>query len=425
VTSIAVLSARFFLDLHPSSSIAQEYEEELVRSHLRIIYSVSRHRGVIATGTSSEPLIAEAAAEIMHYPLDGTDTPYMNTWKLLVQFVDGGLVAQGTIGELIGRALSIFAMDDAIHASTDLRELKYQTPVTVAAYYQNLLTDEAWQTLRRSVPANRARLSEESGTKTFEEAFAGAYFHFSHYGKANDSKPMNNHYAWALWLRGTALLFQHNQELTDRAFPIFFSHLGTVSPKSISLELNQDKTGHSMNPSTVAVQSAEALDLFSGEHRLPYIAAVHCYALTTDEGIFVTTPRTHAPPTRAHTGVDQEAPRYQIDFRGLAAYRKVTEGMAADIRRLIDRSKNELFIHHPRDYGQRLLRQMLPVHDGHADSKVWFSGERRAETAGRTPPPPPPPPTQGGKAAQGSKRRSASQRNDPGPSTKKRKSNRR
>jgi len=47
---------------------------------------------------------------------------------------------------------------------------------------------------------------------------------------------------------------------------------------------------------------------------------------------------------------DQEAPRYQIDFRGLDAYGIITEDIRAAIRRMIDRSKNAVFINHPRKY---------------------------------------------------------------------------
>ena len=109
----------------------------------------------MVTGSSPEPLIAEASAQIMHSSIggNGNEKMYMNVWDLLVKFVDEGLVPQGTIGELIGRVLSIAAMDRAIHALTEHYELKYQTPVTVAAYFKALLTDEAWERGKCQNPA--------------------------------------------------------------------------------------------------------------------------------------------------------------------------------------------------------------------------------------------------------------------------------
>jgi hypothetical protein len=52
---IAVLSARLLLDLSPASVRAQEYEKELVRSHLRMLYSVHKSSAAMATGSSPEP----------------------------------------------------------------------------------------------------------------------------------------------------------------------------------------------------------------------------------------------------------------------------------------------------------------------------------------------------------------------------------
>lgn len=372
-SSIAVLSARLLLDLSPAAFKTRHLEEELVRTGLRMLYSVHQDRYVMVTGSSSEPLVAEASAQIMNYRV-GTNPnqqAYMDVWGLLGDYVDQGLLPQGTIGELIGRVLSILAMDNAIDALSEHCQLKYQTPVTVAAYYKALLTDAAWETLHRSTPANRTQLSSVSATKTFEDAFADAYLHFSHYAKANDANPMQDRFAWALWLRGTAILCQLNQELSDRATPIFFSKLGNLSPRSMSMVLDQDKTSPSADPLTIEIQSAERLSLHSQGNKPPYIAAVHCYALTKDEGLRVTTPSAH---NLRNPESDAEAPRYQIDFRGLAAYRNLTEPTKIDIRRMIDGSKNALFKNHPRNYGLPILRRMLPVLQGDPDATAWFGG---------------------------------------------------
>ncbi|KAM6495131.1 hypothetical protein JOM56_009754 [Amanita muscaria] len=379
-SSIAVLSSRFLLDLSPTASNSRRYEEEQVRSHLRMLYSVHQDLQIMVTGSSPEPLIAEASAQIMHSSFGSkrNKKAHMNTWDLLVKFVDEGLAPQGTIGELIGRVLSIFAMDRAIHALTKHCELKYQTPVTVAGYYQALLTDDAWESLRYSKPANGKRLSEASAAKTFEDAFASAYFHFSHYGKANDATPMQDVLAWAFWLRGTAILCQPNQALTDRAIPILFSNLGAASPESISVVLEQDKTSHTANPYTIDIQSAEALGLFSQGNKPPYIAAVHCYALTSDEGIRVPTA---SPYHLRRPDEDEEAPRYQIDFLGLAAYREVTRQMKTDIQSMIDGSKDALSNGHPREYGLPTLGQMLPLLNGGLDATVWVGNFRRGKVS--------------------------------------------
>ena len=150
------------------------------------------------------------------------------------------------------------------------------TPMTVSDYYKALLMP-AWEALHHSVPANRARLDWYSAAKTFEDAFWGTYFHFSHYGKANDCFPMCDTYSWANWLCGTAIVCHLNQELTDHMAPIYFSTLGNMSPKTISVNLDQDKTGQSVNPANVAIQSAEDLSIFLHGNKLPYQPRHYCH----------------------------------------------------------------------------------------------------------------------------------------------------
>ena len=129
--------------------------------------------------------------------------------------------------------------------------------------------------------------------RTFEDAFEDAHFHFSHYGKANDFSLMCDTYAWGLWLCGTAVTCQLNQELTDHMAHIYFSSLGNVSPKTISMNLDQDIMSQVVDPTNVAIQSAESLSFFLHGNKLPYIAAIHCYALTENQGITVMMPSSH------------------------------------------------------------------------------------------------------------------------------------
>ena len=144
-----------------------------------MLFSVSPDRQTIVTGSPPEPLIAEASAQIMHY-IHANGQPYMHFWDLLWKYMDHGLASQGTTGELIGRSLGIYAMDHAINAlppaSVCELKLEYQTPVTVTDYYKALLTDEAWEELRQSIPANRTQLSDASANTTFEDVFKGGYF---------------------------------------------------------------------------------------------------------------------------------------------------------------------------------------------------------------------------------------------------------
>jgi hypothetical protein len=192
---------------------------------------------------------------------------------------------------------------------------------------------------------------------------------------------MQDSYAWAGWLRGTAVLCQLNQELSDRVHYIYFSDEGKVGPTSMSVDLNQDKTGQTTKPDNAGTQSAEDLKTFSRGNKLPYIAAVHCYALTSNEGIFAT--QAHSHNVRGENVQDREAPRYQIDFRGLAAYRNLTEATKDAIRSMINGSKNYLFNNHSREYALHLVHQMMPVLSSEPAATAWFDGSEGGETEGK------------------------------------------
>ena len=78
--------------------------------------------------------------------------------------------------------------------------------------------------------------------------------------------------------------------------PIYFSdRIQGVCPETMSLNLDQDKMSLSADPHTIAVQSAEALSIFSQGKKLPYIAAVHCYALAKNEGVTAMMPHCRTP----------------------------------------------------------------------------------------------------------------------------------
>ena len=131
-----------------------------------------------------------------------------------------------------------------------------------------------------------------------------------------------------------------------------------------------------MSPPSVTIQSAEHLSIFSGGSKFPYIAAVHCYALTKDEGIKVSQPS--SPQTDSELQApkkDLEAPRYQIDFRGLSAYNIIPDTDKSIIRKMINRSKKCVLATYPRTYGIAAAQRMFPVLASDEASAEWYKEE--------------------------------------------------
>ncbi|KAF7420956.1 hypothetical protein PC9H_011475 [Pleurotus ostreatus] len=366
--ALAVLCTRILLDLSPGISTAQNFVLELIRSHLRVVYSIQEDREVIISGSSSEPLVAEAAAIVMNS--DRSASKPMAVWRILAQYVTQGLMGQGDAGELLGRTISIMAMDRAISSCPTWAELKYQTPIEVNKYFHALLTHEQWEALRISVPANFSMLGQADSARSFEDAFRGAYVHFSHYSRARDSSPLNINYLWALWIRGVAIQCHPTQEFTDRVLPIYFSSRGTIQPASMSCILEQDKTSPKLTPSSVATQSAQELKIFNGGTQLPYITVLNCYAGSSLAG---QPPRYPQPRATRHPNQNEEAPRYEIVLHSLDAY----IGLGAhneSISAMINGSTSSLFEHHPRKTptALSLLHALQPYLDDDPSTTQWF-----------------------------------------------------
>lgn len=68
----AILDVRLMFDYEPGHQAAQDTQANLVASHMRIAYSVPKSREYIRSGYSSEPILAEAAAQLMRkFRLEG------------------------------------------------------------------------------------------------------------------------------------------------------------------------------------------------------------------------------------------------------------------------------------------------------------------------------------------------------------------
>ena len=80
------------------------------------------------------------------------------------------------------------------------------------------------------------------------------------------------------------------------------------------------------------------------------------YALTADQGISVTQPSWYK--NQIH---NEEAPRYQIGFRGLSAYGNITDAVRMKILAMINHRRNAVFNNHSRDVDSLRRSQMTEL----------------------------------------------------------------
>jgi hypothetical protein len=102
---LAALSLRLLLEFEPRREISVNAENRLVEGHMRIAYSVPKHREYLRSGAPSEPILAEAAARVME--------SIGSIPNALLKMVQDGLISKGERGELVARLLLILAHDRA------------------------------------------------------------------------------------------------------------------------------------------------------------------------------------------------------------------------------------------------------------------------------------------------------------------------
>jgi hypothetical protein len=89
---LAALSVRLLLDFEPRRITAIESENLMVAGHLRVANVIPSHREYIISSTPSEPIVAEAAAQVLQK---------QNMIDLLFYNLRDGLIEKGQRGELV------------------------------------------------------------------------------------------------------------------------------------------------------------------------------------------------------------------------------------------------------------------------------------------------------------------------------------
>jgi hypothetical protein len=204
---LAVLSTRLSLDF-VSRPTAQQAEEEQIASRMRMLYSVPLHREYGYSGTPSEPLLAEAAAQLhLNWGLK-------ESLKFLVEVAArDSLVDRGTKGELAARFLLILVQAPAHYPSSGLRT----RAVRVIDFLQTLFQDEWHKDMLQALPTRYAAARE-----IFETAFEDAFLSFTHWAKAGDDSVLRTKTLWKTAARSMAYQCVEGMPWVDLVIPIVF-----------------------------------------------------------------------------------------------------------------------------------------------------------------------------------------------------------
>ncbi|KAI0919154.1 hypothetical protein AcV5_002144 [Taiwanofungus camphoratus] len=210
----STLSTRLLLELEPSRGSARLLENQLVEGNMRIAYSVGAHRQYLRSGSPSEPLLAEAAAQEMATIAESEADAIA---RLLLSYTDEGLINKSDGGALVMRLLLTLAYDSAARkccARDGISPVVYSRRVPVVDFLEALISDGFIEDVLDSKADN-----DRSG-KTLREAFKNAYVRFTHFAQNGPKNPIDCVSAYACIARGMALQIYHNHKSIEAMIPV-------------------------------------------------------------------------------------------------------------------------------------------------------------------------------------------------------------
>jgi hypothetical protein len=224
---LVAISVRLMLDFEPRRITAIETENLMVAGHLRVANVVPSHREYIFSSTPSEPIVAEAAAQMLRG---------QNMIKLLCDHVKGGLIEKGQRGELAARLLLTLAHDAALKTMPVDRRDIYQgqierlftTPIPLLTFLCTLFAPPYMESIKGTCPDNQPL------GPTFEESFEDAYVMVTHFGKAADDWCISDQFAFMALTRNMAIACRERMKFVDLCIPIHFGKRKPLSRNTTS-----------------------------------------------------------------------------------------------------------------------------------------------------------------------------------------------
>ncbi|KAF8758297.1 hypothetical protein RHS01_03159 [Rhizoctonia solani] len=350
---------------------ARETESQQVERTCVSCMAIPEHREYMRTGTSSEPVLAEAASKYLH-DISGDGGIAISAPRILADNCQKGFLARGERGELCGRLLMTIAHDIAltrapytIDPPLEDPEPMFHRPVPVLAFLRSLFASEHHDTILKATP-----VSDEEEGQSLELAFKDAFVCFSHFALAEDSDMLSSKALRTALFRGMAMQAKDNQPSIDAVIPI---HMGSIdqaitteTTSAINLQFKNRK--HSLDcpvDRTITVADAEkpvisiVFEFGETDSTLPRIQVRHEHHRRTRSNIthpddkhysFVT--RGFGPET--YESIPAEATHY---YRTILA----TGGLKDDF----PRAKSAC--------SWRLLRELKPAFEGTDCCAKWDS----------------------------------------------------
>ncbi|KAG9297985.1 hypothetical protein G9A89_018813 [Geosiphon pyriformis] len=192
--TLAILSPRIALDVNPSLRI----NTALIADHMRVCIHITPERESVLSAVPSEPILAEASAQLMHR--QGYLESILSFLAVSLRY---GIVDAGYRGELVAQLLVLLAID---HVSTRRGSMPYSRVVTVSAFLSELLG------------VNCANLDTIMDTVAKDRLMRGEIF-LTHFVRPTYKKP-NRATLYEFAIRGAGIFSKRYSEAVDLIIPV-------------------------------------------------------------------------------------------------------------------------------------------------------------------------------------------------------------
>ncbi|KZV96307.1 hypothetical protein EXIGLDRAFT_431445 [Exidia glandulosa HHB12029] len=265
---IAVLDVRLCFDYETRAAVVSPHEADLVASHMRLAYSVPSHRQYFRSGYSSEPILAEAAAQALQEwtTQSKTRSSVPTPLGILSDILKDGIIRRGDRGELVARLLLTRAYDSAMIEKNTTKGggWLFSEGCTLPEFIQALFVSRTAQDILASKPDN------VTNGQSFSIVFANSRVRFTHWAKLGDSSGLSAEGLCAAFIRGMAYIGHPTQEYLDVAIPFLIDADGPIAPHNISALYIQVKARLQPGFAGKYDFTAEQCSAFKSDERHPY-----------------------------------------------------------------------------------------------------------------------------------------------------------
>ena len=267
IGKLAAIDVILNINYEANRIASRNIQEAMVARHARLIYAIPSHREYTRTGYSSEPLLAEAAHQLVYEwekkePSFLIDTLNTNN--------DNGVLNKGHAGEMVARVVLSSAYRRAVVQENGGESPNFSAGCSLVTFIKQLFSDPHADMILEGIPDN-----VYDGEK-FRDAFRDTTVRFTHFITMSSRSDDGDHcpwtsIAWAAFVRGAAII---GKDTTDFIIPVLDGNkIGESTITVIHIQVKNQIRDRQRNKYMI---DAEAVGLFPKDTRKfhPYVCLV-------------------------------------------------------------------------------------------------------------------------------------------------------